>query len=153
MDWFSPYMLLGGFAFGLGAPKIFKFSVRFFRIAVSGQSMKMVFVVRNDLGMGKGKVASQCSHAAIQCYVNGLKSQKEMVEMWLQTGQPKIVLKASSEDELNALYEKAKSLKLISCVIRDAGRTQLETGTATVLGIGPGHASTVDSITSHLKLL
>lgn len=28
---------------------------------------KMVLIVRNDLKMGKGKIASQCAHAAILC--------------------------------------------------------------------------------------
>lgn len=30
-------------------------------------STKMVLIVRTDLKMGKGKIASQCSHAAILC--------------------------------------------------------------------------------------
>ena len=29
---------------------------------------KMVFVIRTDLNMGKGKVAAQCAHAAVMCY-------------------------------------------------------------------------------------
>ena len=28
---------------------------------------KMVLVVRQDLGMGKGKIAAQCCHAAVDC--------------------------------------------------------------------------------------
>lgn len=31
--------------------------------------LKMVLVVRTDLKMGKGKIASQCSHAAILCKI------------------------------------------------------------------------------------
>lgn len=38
-----------------------------------GRNHKMVFVVRTDLGMGKGKIAAQCCHAAVMCY------QKAMV--------------------------------------------------------------------------
>lgn len=31
---------------------------------------KMVLVVRTDLKMGKGKIASQCCHAAILCEIH-----------------------------------------------------------------------------------
>ena len=65
----------------------------------------------------------------------------------------KIVLKTDSEEELQNLQIKSKSLGLINCVIHDAGRTQLVPGTSTVLGIGPGPATEVDLVTSHLKLL
>ena len=33
---------------------------------------KMVFAVRSDLGMTKGKVAAQCAHAAVNCYKKAL---------------------------------------------------------------------------------
>lgn len=39
------------------------------------------------------------------------------------------------------------------CVIRDAGRTQVEPGSLTVLAVGPALASEVDSVTGGLKLL
>nr|CAH0105900.1 unnamed protein product [Daphnia galeata] len=34
----------------------------------SGKTFKLVLVVRNDLKMGKGKIAAQCSHAAVAAY-------------------------------------------------------------------------------------
>lgn len=37
--------------------------------------------------------------------------------------------------------------------IRDAGRTQVPTGSLTVVAIGPGKLADVDKITGHLKLL
>lgn len=37
--------------------------------------------------------------------------------------------------------------------VQDAGRTQIASGSATVLGIGPAPKSVVDSVTGHLKLL
>ena len=33
----------------------------------AGEPLKMVLVVRNDLKMGKGKIAAQCCHAAVHC--------------------------------------------------------------------------------------
>ena len=37
-------------------------------------------------------------------------------------------------------------------IIHDAGRTQIASGTATVLGIGPGPSSVIDNVSGHLKL-
>lgn len=32
------------------------------------EEVKMVLVVNTELGMGKGKVAAQCGHAAVACF-------------------------------------------------------------------------------------
>lgn len=127
--------------------------VRALAALVTNKSPKLVLVVRGDLKMGKGKIASQCAHAAIQCYKTGSKTHQNVVSTWLLCGQPKVVLKTNSENELEILQEKSESLGLITCVIRDAGRTQLVPGTSTVLGIGPGPVEEIDSVVSHLKLL
>lgn len=39
------------------------------------------------------------------------------------------------------LTRKGRSLGLETCLIRDAGRTQIAPGSKTVLGVGPGNAS------------
>ena len=51
------------------------------------------------------------------------------------------------------LQAQAVSLGLCAQVIHDAGRTQIASGSATVLGIGPGPKSVVDRVTGGLKLL
>jgi len=140
-----------GFGVGFALPRMQ--IIRSIMSSVKCKSPKMVLVVRNDLKMGKGKIASQCAHAAIQCYKTGSKTQENIVNMWMLCGQPKVVLKIDSEEELKTLQEKSRSLGLINCVICDAGRTQLTPGTSTVLGIGPGSTEEVDLVTSHLKLL
>jgi PTH2 family peptidyl-tRNA hydrolase len=116
-------------------------------------NVKLVFVVRTDVGIGKGKLASQCSHAAVRCYQNALSTAPKTLRLWELKGQPKIVLKADGEQYLLQLCDKAKALGLVTAIIRDAGKTQIESGTVTVLGIGPGESSIVDQITKHLKLL
>jgi PTH2 family peptidyl-tRNA hydrolase len=118
-------------------------------------NMKLVFVVRTDLGLGKGKLASQCSHAAVRCYQKVLSTSPKTLRLWELQGQPKIVLKAEEDGEqyLLQLCNKAKSLGLVTALIRDAGKTQIESGTVTVLGIGPGESFLIDEITKHLKLL
>ena len=114
---------------------------------------KMVLVVRQDLKMGKGKIAAQCSHATLGCYKAALKGHKGAIKSWELNGQPKIALKCEDEEKLLALRDHARSLKVPFSLIRDAGRTQIAPGSKTVLGVGPAPEDVVDKITGHLKLL
>lgn len=113
---------------------------------------KMVLVVRNDLKMGKGKVAAQCSHAAVSAYKQIQKRNPQVLKEWEYCGQPKVVVKAPDEETLIELLTHAKMLGLTVSLIQDAGRTQIEPGSRTVLGIGPGPADLIDKVTGHLKL-
>ena len=65
----------------------------------------------------------------------------------------KVALQIKDEEELMVLRAKATSLGLCAQLVRDAGRTQIASGSATVLGIGPGPRSQVDQVTGKLKLL
>lgn len=115
---------------------------------------KLAIVIRTDLKMGKGKCCSQCAHAAVSCYKKALMRNPRLLKNWENEGEPKVVLKADTPGE-NTLYELAKEAQineLVTVVIRDAGRTQIESGSVTVLGIGPGNAATIDKIVGHLKL-
>ena len=104
-----------------------------------------------------GKIAAQASHATLACYDALLRaspsSTHPILARWQRLGQAKIAVQAHSEDELHELQAKAMSLGLCARVIRDAGRTQIASGTTTVLGVGPGPKSVVDQVTGGLKLL
>eukprot|EP01102_Stenamoeba_stenopodia_P021720 TRINITY_DN8833_c0_g1_i1.p1 TRINITY_DN8833_c0_g1~~TRINITY_DN8833_c0_g1_i1.p1 ORF type:complete len:170 (+),score=32.36 TRINITY_DN8833_c0_g1_i1:47-511(+) len=118
---------------------------------------KMVMVVRTDLNMGVGKIASQCCHAAVGLYRKLLREQHnptyaQFLMQWENEGEKKIVLKAKSEEELLALQRSADEHHLPSYLIADAGRTQIAPGSTTVLSIA-GISSTVDKVTGHLKLM
>ena len=65
----------------------------------------------------------------------------------------KVALQVKSEEELLLLQAKAVSLGMVAEVIADAGRTQIASGSYTVLGIGPAPLSVVDQVTKQLKLL
>ncbi|XP_029467400.1 peptidyl-tRNA hydrolase 2, mitochondrial isoform X2 [Rhinatrema bivittatum] len=117
-----------------------------------GGEFKMVLIVRNDLKMGKGKVAAQCSHAAVSAYKQVLKRNPELLKQWEYCGQPKVVVKAPDEETLIQLLSHAKEVGLTVSLIQDAGRTQIAPGSRTVLGIGPGPAKLVDIVTGHLRL-
>ncbi|KAI9666972.1 MAG: hypothetical protein M1831_001477 [Alyxoria varia] len=117
---------------------------------------KLVLVVRTDLGMTKGKIAAQCSHATLACYKTMMRSGSapaNLLKRWERHGQAKVAVQVKSEDDLATLQVQAMSLGVCAQVIHDAGRTQIASGSATVLGVGPAPKHVVDEITGQLKLL
>lgn len=114
------------------------------------KSSKLVMIVRSDLQMGKGKTAAQCAHSAILCYKN---SHPDKLKAWLSCGQPKIVVKSNSLEEIETIQKQAKSQGICAEIVRDAGHTQLPSGTVTVLGLGPDKVEDIDKLVGHLKLL
>ncbi|KAI5918955.1 peptidyl-tRNA hydrolase PTH2-domain-containing protein [Camillea tinctor] len=124
----------------------------------SGEECKLVLVVRTDLGMTKGKIAAQCSHATLACYKSLSKRSNDatsssILRRWERLGQAKIAVQVKSEAELLALMSRARGLGVTAEVIQDAGRTQIDPGSLTVLGVGPAPKSLVDQVTGGLKLL
>lgn len=121
----------------------------------SSEECKLVLVVRADLGMGKGKIAAQCSHATLACYKALFRADPKhpVLKRWGSLGQAKVAVKVENEEDMLMLQAQAVSLGLCAQVIHDAGRTQIASGSATVLGVGPGPKSVVDQVTGHLKLL
>ena len=65
---------------------------------------------------------------------------------------PSLLWKKGGEDALVVLQKQARDIGLCAVIIHDAGRTQIASGTATVLGIGPGPSSVIDNVSGHLKL-
>ena len=112
--------------------------------------LKQVFVVRSDLKMGKGKIAAQVAHAAIESYK---KANPLIRKAWELIGSKKVVLKCQSLGELIKLYRICLKNKIPCVVIKDAGLTQIEPGTITCLGAGPYYEKKLDEIFGHLKLL
>jgi len=112
--------------------------------------MKQAIVIRTDLKMGKGKIASQCAHASIAAF---LKAKVKEREEWISEGMKKVILKTSNEKELINLFKLAKKENLPSEIIYDAGLTQIKPGSVTALGIGPADNKKIDKITEKLKLL
>ena len=100
-----------------------------------------------------GKIAAQCGHAAVGCYKRSLKQCPSALSAWEETGCAKIAVKCPSEEEMEALLEKAAQKGIPFCLIEDAGRTQIAAGSRTVLGLGPAPVREFEGITSHLKLM
>jgi len=79
-------------------------------------------------------------------------SRTKVFEKWLSEGQRKIVLKVKDLSELETIEKKARSEKMVTEMIIDAGLTEVPPETVTCLGIGPGNEQDIDKITGHLKL-
>lgn len=112
--------------------------------------MKQVLIVNMQLLLPPGKLAAQVAHAAVGAL---LSAAPEAQRAWLAVGMPKIVLRASTATDLQALYAQAQAAGLPCLLIEDAGKTVVPAGTITCLGIGPAPATAINAITGALPLL
>ncbi len=112
--------------------------------------LKLVLLVRQDLQMSAGKIAAQCSHAAIAAATQG---DTLMNAQWQGAGEKIVVLGVQDAETVRQLSAQARAAGLQVHSITDAGRTEVEPGTQTVTAIGPAFASAIDQVTGHLKTL
>lgn len=111
---------------------------------------KQVIIVRKDLKMPKGKLATQVAHAAVESV---LISEKEKIIEWQESGMKKIVLKVENEKELIKYFRLAKDNKLKAVVIKDSGKTFFKEPTTTCVGIGPDDEKKIDTVSGNLKMI
>jgi peptidyl-tRNA hydrolase len=111
--------------------------------------MKQVIVVNAALGLPPGKMAAQVAHAAVGAF---LRAHRDRQVRWLEAGMPKVVLQCASEAELFSILDEAERAGLSTLLVRDAGRTVVEAGTPTCVGIGPDEPERIDPITGTLPL-
>lgn len=112
----------------------------------------MVLVVPRDLKLSPGKLAVQVSHAAVKCALDS-KEKNKFFNKWYREGQKKVVVKCDDLEHMEFLKKMAENEDLITCLVKDAGMTEVEPGTVTCLGIGPGPNNLMDKITGDLPLL
>jgi len=122
------------------------------RGALDGE-YKVVILVRQDLKMSKGKTAAQVAHAAVGCALACKKKAPSLFTSWDCGGGKIAVLKVDNERELYEFKAIADEQRLITCLITDAGRTEVDPGSVTCLGIGPEVQGNLDRITGELKML
>ncbi len=91
-------------------------------------AIKQVIVVRTDLDMGKGKIASQVGHACVLGAEHVRKSNPEWFSEWW-VGQEKVVLKVANLKELEQVKQDAIELDVPWSEVTDAGHTQIAPGT------------------------
>jgi len=114
---------------------------------------KQVIVVRQDLKMGKGKIAAQVAHASLSSGVGTMKTRKSWFDIWTLQGQKKVVLKIKGEKGLREIKRIADLNHVYSEIIVDRGHTQIPAGTITCLAIGPAPEEIIDKVTGDLQLL
>ncbi len=110
---------------------------------------KQAIIVREDIGMSRGKMVAQACHASLGVYRKTPETQRQR---WEEQGAKKIVLEAGDTD-LIEIHEQAKSNGVPSYLVQDAGMTELEPGTKTAVGIGPAEEDKIDNITGELRLV
>jgi PTH2 family peptidyl-tRNA hydrolase len=117
----------------------------------------------------KGKIAAQVAHASMAVFslrmfldpkIHSDKTvyyecdfTRDMMD-WMDGDFAKVVLKCSSEKELEELYAQAMDAELPCSIIHDNGTTCFDNKvTLTCIAIGPAKSEEIDKITGHLSLL
>lgn len=126
-------------------------------------NVKQVLIIRKDLNMRKGKIASQAAHASNVFLIDKIKQLRERPSEvsftkeeldWTDNKFTKICVSVDSEQEMLELYDVAKASGLYVSKIVDSGATEFNNvPTLTALAIGPDISELIDKVTGHLKLL
>lgn len=123
---------------------------------------KQVILVRTDLNMGVGKIASQVAHASMKVFFDRKTMDEHRMEIpltddmlsWVEGEFTKVILAVDSEDQLLVNYVNAQGAGLPCALIQDNGHTVFNgVKTFTTVAIGPANPDQINQITGHLKLL
>jgi PTH2 family peptidyl-tRNA hydrolase len=137
---------------------------------------KQMIVMRKDLNMRKGKMIAQGAHSSVAVLLNqgnifhpvsitpwgGTEVRESQfildltpaLKEWITGLFTKICVSVDSEEELMAVYNKAKDSGLLCALITDCGLTEFNgVPTKTCCAIGPASDEELQPITGHLKLL
>lgn len=142
-------------------------------------TVKQIIVVREDLNMSRGKIASQVAHASMKVLVDAMQPivcgtfkadytaeyfnmmdgrflplEDPELKAWLEGSFTKIVVYVKSEEKLMNLYNKVKDAGLRVSLIIDNGTTEFGgVKTKTCIAIGPHAAERIDPFTKKYPLL
>ena len=122
-------------------------------MAKKADPLTMVLVTRKDLKLSRGKLAAQCGHAAVECALKAKREVPRQLETWRNDGARKIVVEAPSLDALKRLFGEANAAGIVAYMVRDAGHTEIPSGTVTVVGLGPGPRRSIDALTGTFSLV
>lgn len=114
---------------------------------------KQVIVVRGDLDLSPGKLAVQVSHGAVDAALAAESRSPDWFRTWRDENQKKVCVVADDEDALLDLEVRAQGEKIPHSLVRDAGRTEIASGTVTALALGPAPDDVLDPLTGDLTLL
>ena len=116
--------------------------------------LRIYIVINNSVQMSKGKIVSQACHAMAMMTETMLKRYPTEWERYKRYGQAKIVLKAPEELMSNLIKRYSDPTERVFChSVRDAGLTQVESGTLTSLIFCPLRKEEIPNEIKFLKLL
>lgn len=98
-------------------------------------------------------IGAQCGHAAGMVMKKLIRHHPNLLAQWETCGTKKICVKGISTEHLESLSEHSSRQNILVTPVFDAGKTQVEEGSLTVLAIGPAEASVLYPITGELKLM
>lgn len=120
--------------------------------------LKQVFIINNDLKMGKGKIAVQVAHGEVE-YMNMLlgihnRSHQKFKSYykWTDGGVMKKVVLKATEKEIMAVYYALNHLHWRH-IVYDMGLTQIPKNSVTCLVVEPLEEEQCDKLFRHFKLL
>lgn len=113
----------------------------------------MYLIVRKSLNMSPGKIAAQVGHGVQMMtmqYCNKekhLASSLEIFDKWINQSSRKIVLIAK-DNQWGKIKQECKCF-----LVRDAGITQIEAGSETVIALWPMYKSDAPKVIKRLQVL
>ncbi len=131
----------------------------------------MYLIVRESLGMGMGKTAAQCAHAAQMLCMKYTKLQqrkvlsneqieaKNIYKEWLDGSFRKVVLKADDKEweKVKAEFSPIQPIDEFRfqrfVLVVDAGLTEIAPMSETVMGLWPMRKSQVPKLIKRLQVL
>nr|WP_250808524.1 peptidyl-tRNA hydrolase [Neorhizobium tomejilense] len=113
--------------------------------------LKIWILARKDLDLSLGKFGPQAAHAAGTCMVISDRRDNSLVDDYLSQGQTKITVGVEDEDDLRKHIELCREAMLVTVLVQDAGRTELEGKTVTLGAVGPCLRSDLPGPTKRLR--
>jgi PTH2 family peptidyl-tRNA hydrolase len=116
---------------------------------------RMYMLVRTDIpGMTLSKALGQAGHAILNAWYKCFKTDPVRAETYVNhDGQGKVALRAKNLEVIEKAITKAEELGIPYYMVQDAGRTCIDPGTVTMLGLGPTTKREADPIVKRLQLL
>ena|SRR5919112_4298599 len=118
----------------------------------------MVFLVRNDIKMGKGKIAVHVGHATQHIIEECIQRKHVTYTTWKRFhNSQKMVLKVNSGKDLDEMHSKlvelSHRLRFPVKIVKDDQATQWGENITIVVGFGPIRRDDVDCVIGGLRLL
>ncbi len=117
------------------------------------RELKMWLAVRQDIKMSKGKLAAQSGHAFGDLYLKARDQVPDLFRQYQEHATPKVTVKAKNADTMDRIAAECLTAGICYEWVRDAGRSELEPGTLTVIAFGPAYLDELPKFLQRLQVL